>query len=493
MEHTQTGGQSAGLGSVLAGRYRLVQCVGRGGMADVYRAQDELLDRTVAVKLFRLDAAVTNEQLRIDAEMRTLAGLRHRGLVTLYDASATGDETSGHAPYLVMELIDGPTLRHRLGSGPLPPSDVAIIAADVAGALRYVHANGLVHRDVKPANILLDVHDDGTATPSAKLTDFGIARFTDGARITEQGMTVGTANYLSPEQALGQPVGPSSDIYSLGLVLIECLTGQVAYPGSGAEAAIARLNNAPHVPTEFGSQWFDLLTAMTDRDPQARPDTARVGAALTALAARADQVTAQLGALPPSAGPPTGATTVLPTNRRPSSRKRLGYLGAAALAAAVLVIVLVASLTSSDGGTAPGQAVAYPTVAGPLGAHLDSLEGTLTGDGAAMNQLRADAHVLATAAATKHYATAKAALSTLQLDAAAARAAGQLDDVTLAKIRTAIAPLPGDLAAATASAPTSATPVAPSSSTKATVVHVPVPPKKPGKGKGHGGHGGGGD
>jgi tRNA A-37 threonylcarbamoyl transferase component Bud32 len=490
---------------VLAGRYRLEACVGRGGMADVYRAQDELLHRTVAIKLFRVDAAQDTERRRIDAEMRTLAGLRHRGLVTLFDASATGDESSGQAPYLVMECIDGETLRSRIAAGALPPAEVAAIGAELASSLRYVHSNGVVHRDIKPANILLDAPDDGSSTPSAKLTDFGIARLAESAHLTDLGSTVGTASYVSPEQARGKAIGPASDVYSLGLVLIECLTGHIVYPGTGVEAAVARLNHPAPVPEQFGPEWFQLLSQMTEPDPDARPSPDHVVAALTALSAGEPAVDpnaatlavplaavreAAANATPANAQDPT-ATTVLPAVTSPPagaadrprrSARRSGLLGAA-IAGVVALIVVLAVIQASSGGSPSGVPAAQPSyaaAAGPLGTDLRTLEGTLTGGDAALPQLRLDVRDLAAAAATGNFSGARAALHTLQLDAAAAHAAGALGEDTLTRIRAAMAPLPADITEAAAAARRAAATTSPAHSTHArTTAKAPAPAPAP--------------
>ncbi|MCC3270253.1 serine/threonine protein kinase [Arthrobacter sp. zg-Y809] len=270
---------------LISGRYRLIEPIGHGGMATVYRGQDEALGRDIAVKLFRASAVAPDDVGRQETEMRLLASLSHPGLVTLFDAGkddAGRDDGEAGEPraFLVMELVDGPDLRKRLrDADPLSPPDVAHIGAELAGALAYIHGRGVIHRDVKPANILLPPAISGTL-PRAKLTDFGIARMLDGARITATNSTLGTANYLSPEQASSKDVGFSSDIYSLGLVLLEAVTGRIEFGGSAVEAAIARLSRNPEVPDALGSYWCSLLRAMTSRDPDQRPTAAEVSAAL---------------------------------------------------------------------------------------------------------------------------------------------------------------------------------------------------------------------
>jgi eukaryotic-like serine/threonine-protein kinase len=374
-------------GTVLAERYRLGARIGRGGMADVYAAQDELLHRSVAVKVFHSDGPEENERQRVEAEIRTLAGLRHPGLVTVFDAGVLVRAADDATPFLVMELIHGQTLRHRLADGPMPPSEAAPLGAGLASTLAYVHAKGVVHRDVKPANILLDedaAQEQGRYT--AKLTDFGIARLVDSTRLTMVGMTIGTANYLSPEQATGQVTGPASDVYALGLVLLECLTGQLAYPGTGVEAAMARLNYQPAIPISLGPGWVQVLTAMTGRDPSLRPTASATAQALTELGERAetgssitDGSTAITQVVTTSDHAPQG-TLLLPSRRAPRRRitaLRWPWLAVAgAVLAMVLIVVIINSGHGSSSGS-PSPAPSYPTVPGPIGTHLRQLEGAV--------------------------------------------------------------------------------------------------------------------
>jgi serine/threonine protein kinase len=378
-----------GTGAVLAGRYRLESRIGRGGMADVFRGDDDVLHRPVAVKVFRFDTAAGDDRRRVDAEVRTLASLRHPGLVTVFDAG-TADEPNGDGtPFLVMELITGPTLAQRLQAGPMRPEQTAQLGAELAATLGYVHASGVVHRDVKPANILLDTATGGGTGFTSKLTDFGIARLIDSTRLTSHGMTVGTANYLSPEQAQTGEATPASDVYSLGLVLIECLTGHLAYPGVGVEAALARLQRPPGIPAEFGSDWTRLLTAMTDRKPQARPSTEQVNSTLTQLAVTSPIELRAAEATPTDATAflgqqitRPGSTALLTQQRRTRPRLASVYVAAAALVVVVVIvgivgIVLTLTMRRTTTSGTPTSRPTYPSVSGPLGSHLQQLESTL--------------------------------------------------------------------------------------------------------------------
>ncbi len=261
---------------LLDGRYRLEQEIGRGGMSVVYRATDEVLHRPVAVKLFHPGSV---DLARQEAELGVLAALEHHGLVGLLDAGVVDVVGSGPRRFLVMSLVVGQDLEARLEVGPLSAKHIAEIGYDMAEALEYIHPHGVVHRDIKPSNILLVDYGTGSDRARARLTDFGIALAAGVERLTADGVTTGTAAYLSPEQARGADVGPASDVYSLGLVLLQCFTRRREFPGSLVESAIARLSRDPVVPEPLPEHWKHLLRAMTAQDPADRP----LGAQLVAM------------------------------------------------------------------------------------------------------------------------------------------------------------------------------------------------------------------
>jgi eukaryotic-like serine/threonine-protein kinase len=270
------------IGVLVAGRFRIERLIGNGGMASVYQATDVELGRSVALKLFRSDTADPAESDRQSGEVAVLASLNHFALVTLYDAgTAVVDDIK--RTFIVMEFVDGPDLRSRIAGGRLPASEVAELGADLAEALHYVHSRGVIHRDIKPANVLLAPSDFPGRVSHAKLADFGIARLLDSTRLTATGALLGTASYLSPEQALGTAIGGASDVYSLGLVLLECLTGERAYPGTAVESAIARLQRQPEIPADLGPEWRAVLEGMLNREPEVRMTAGNAAVALRSL------------------------------------------------------------------------------------------------------------------------------------------------------------------------------------------------------------------
>jgi eukaryotic-like serine/threonine-protein kinase len=215
------------LGITLSGRYRLEEQIGAGGMSTVYRAIDETLQRSVAVKVMNREVAHDSDQLeRFRREARAVAQLSHPNVVGVIDAGEDG----GH-PYIVFEFIEGETLKQRVRRlGRLPIPEALAYAIEIARALGAAHARHIVHRDVKPQNVLID--DEGTA----KVTDFGIARSLTEEGLTDDGRVLGTTDYVSPEQALGDRVTGQSDLYSLGIVLYEMLTGELPF---SAETQVA--------------------------------------------------------------------------------------------------------------------------------------------------------------------------------------------------------------------------------------------------------------
>ena len=267
-------------GFLLSGRYRVEQLIGRGSQSTVYRAHDELLQRRVAVKVFRTDPDDIERTRQQGQEVRILAGMSHHALVTLFDAGADLSDPDARLTYLVMELVRGPDLRQRAAQGPLSPAHMAVIGHDLADGLSYMHHHGIVHRDIKPANILLVDYNNEDRRPRAKLSDFGVAVLQGENYLGDDGGTSGTPAYLSPEQAAGEPAGPPSDIYSLGLVLLEGLTGRMAYPGAPIQSAVARLLQDPHIPEELAPMWVALLSSMLSRDPAERPAAREVALAL---------------------------------------------------------------------------------------------------------------------------------------------------------------------------------------------------------------------
>ena len=361
----------------LGGRYKLQELIGRGGSAAVYKAMDDVLGRFVAVKVFRPDVRDEGELRRQEAEVQLLSTFNHPGLVTVYDAGTEQSSSDGTRSFVVMELAQGKDLRNRLRLGRLEARDVTKIGHQLAAALHYVHGRGVIHRDLKPANIML-AFDADTGEARAKLMDFGIARVIEGTRLTATGQTVGTATYLSPEQAQGGALGTSSDIYSLGLVLLECLTGHVEFPGSPVESAVARLQRGPAIPAEIGPGWVRLLSKMTAMDPAARPDAGEVAAALADVDSRAWEPE-------PALGPeerPEGSTAAMPVSvkARPLRPRRVRKLAVWTIAAVLVlagIAVLLPSLVSSPQEAQTSVPTPSPVLTGELEEHMRNLERNL--------------------------------------------------------------------------------------------------------------------
>ena len=258
------------LGTTLNGRYRLEERIGAGGMSTVYRALDETLERRVAIKLMNREVASDSDQLeRFRREARAVAQFSHPHIVGVIDAGEDLDP-SHPRPYIVFEYVEGETLKDRIRRlGRLPITEAVAYAIEIARALGAAHARHIVHRDVKPQNVLID--DEG----SAKVTDFGIARTLDEDGLTADGRVLGTTDYVSPEQALGQPVSGQSDLYSLGIVLYEMLTGEVPFKGEN-QVAVAMMHVRDEMPDvrvkrpEVSATLASVIETATAKRPQDR-------------------------------------------------------------------------------------------------------------------------------------------------------------------------------------------------------------------------------
>ena len=263
------------IGSTLGGRYTLTERIATGGMGDVYAARDAVLHRIVAVKVMRPRTDdETTFAMRFRDEARHTAKLSHPNIATVYDYG----EDDGTA-YLVMELVPGTPLSTLIDAGPMSQEQVRLILGQCALALASAHEAGVVHRDVKPANILV------TPEGQAKLTDFGIARAADGSGHTRTGEVMGTPQYLAPEQAMGRPVTGASDLYALGVVGFEMLTGKRPFDEQSAVAtALAHINNAPPpLPDAVTDPVRSAIESCLAKEPDDRPSSASSLAALLGM------------------------------------------------------------------------------------------------------------------------------------------------------------------------------------------------------------------
>jgi serine/threonine-protein kinase len=308
---------------ILAGRYELGEVIGHGGMSVVRRAVDRQLQRDVAVKLLRpAYAAHVDSRRRFEEEARAAARISHPSVVTVFDSGEDGEQA-----FLVMECLPGRTLAEVLADGPLPAEQVRSIAGQLLGALAAAHAVGVVHRDVKPGNVLM------TPDGKAKLADFGIAKTAETPDLTATGLVVGTAWYVAPERLAGAPASPASDLYSLGVVLYEAATGEKPSDGGPSPAVDPALATA--------------IDRALQPDPALRFHSAdEMLAAITRDAATAPMPLEPTAVL-------TGSATTEP--------RRGGWVAAAAIAALVLVVLAVAAFAIDRGGDPPAKTTATST------------------------------------------------------------------------------------------------------------------------------------
>ena len=360
------------VGMQLSGRYRLDAQIGAGGMSTVYRAFDQTLERQVAIKLMHREIASDSDQLeRFRREARAVAQLSHPHIVGVIDA---GEDES--RPYIVFEYVEGETLKERIRRmGRLPMDEALAYAIEIARALGCAHGRSIVHRDVKPQNVLID------AEGSAKVTDFGIARTLDQDGLTADGRVLGTTDYVSPEQALGHPVNGQSDIYSLGVVLYEMLTGDVPFHGE-TQVSVAMKHVREDLPDlqsrrpEASATVASVLDRMTDKDLKRRyPDieslVADLEEALAIEAARSGK----------STGEATAVLRTLPASarRRLPFRLRhplpvLGTVVLLAVAVVAVVFLLKEGVDRTQRGTGAG------TIEAPAGERVVSVSSTSAED-----------------------------------------------------------------------------------------------------------------
>ena len=244
------------------GRYQLQDRIAAGGMGEVWRAVDTVLERPVAVKLLHAENACQPEAVAgFLSEARHASSVSHPAITAIYDYGQAGPS---NVPYLVMELVDGPSLAASLSAGPLDAAAAMDVIAQAAAGLDAAHEAGLVHRDVKPANLLLDRQG------RVKITDFGIARIAGSQTLA--GMIVGTPAYLAPERVAGAPASPASDVYSLGIVAYECLAGHPPFTGAPLAVASAHRDRPlPPLPGTVPPEVARLVAELTAKDPAARP------------------------------------------------------------------------------------------------------------------------------------------------------------------------------------------------------------------------------
>ncbi|MEU8867004.1 serine/threonine-protein kinase [Streptomyces umbrinus] len=319
--------QEPGTGRLIAGRYRLLGKLGHGGMGTVWRAKDETVDREVAVKEPRVpdhlpERERANVSERMRREARAAARLDHPAVVNVHDVAVVDGQ-----PWIVMELVRGRSLGDALQEGTIGAREAARIGLEVLGALESAHAAGILHRDVKPDNVMLGTGD------RVVLTDFGIAQIEGETNLTDTGGFVGSPEYIAPERVLGQRPGPASDLWSLGVVLYAATEGVSPFRRTNTPATLQSVLNAtPAAPNAATGPLADAINGLLDKDPARRPDAARVRALL------------EQAARPPEPAP----TQVVRMAEPGGSSFRVGRKGWAGIGAVVVAAALAAYLVVAD-------------------------------------------------------------------------------------------------------------------------------------------------
>ncbi|GIE74348.1 putative serine/threonine-protein kinase PknA [Actinoplanes philippinensis] len=340
---------------LLASRYRLVTLLETGGMAQVWRATDELLDRPVAVKLPAGDTRAAHMAWR---EARLAARLSHPGIAAVHDYREAVRPDGSVAPFVVMELLSGETVAARLcdADGPVPWGEAVSIGAAVAEALAAAHAAGVVHRDIKPGNVML-------CPGGVKLLDFGISAAAGEADDDDTGVSFGTPAYAAPERLDGKPAEPATDLYGLGVLLFEMVTGDPPYDvNTWEELAAAQAHGPTPLPETLPARLRELILGCLDENPSRRPTAAQARRVLTRLVPSAP---ARL-TIPLPKPPPTGHAKVLPAQPRVTSAgaRRVAFGAALAGVAAIFVAVLYAANAPADPTDLAQPPAASPTTAG---------------------------------------------------------------------------------------------------------------------------------
>ncbi|MBD0745522.1 serine/threonine-protein kinase [Streptomyces sp. CBMA152] len=341
----------AGAGRILGGRYRLVDRLGHGGMGTVWRAHDEVVDRDVAVKEPRVPEHLGEREratvhTRMQREARAAARIDHPSVVTMHDVVVEDGK-----PWIVMELVRGHSLADRLQEGTLDVREAARIGLAVLGALTAAHEAGVLHRDVKPANVLLGRGE------RVVLTDFGIAQVEGEEGLTETGAFVGSPEFIAPERVLGQRPGPESDLWSLGVVLYAAVEGMSPYRRSNTPATLqAVLSAEPQMPARGSGAFGTLVMQLLRKDPAARPAPAEIRRILESVANPAPAAVAATRLLPgAAAGSATGARAWVPPVLAESKRARYGVGGG--LLAVVVAVTLLVTDPFGGGGLPSGWQV----------------------------------------------------------------------------------------------------------------------------------------